>query len=330
MSEINKYAFGEPNSVLGQSSITTKDDEMLIDYKKQLEIISNIRNGKIKEALKLDIPELDEYFRFKTSNFNIVLGHANVGKTTVVLYLMLCYSLKHDMKWLICSTENDSYSLIRKLIEFLDETPINLVSEANFKTHSEFINRNFKFVDNSVMYDYQSAIELFKNVKKDFNYNGVLLDPYNALTKNQDLMKSLGGHEYDYLACTEMRMFCKESKITLWLNTHANTSALRMTHSVDHEFHRHAVPPNASDVEGGGKFVNRADDFIVIHRYLGHETLYTTTMIHVRKVKEIETGGRTTSIDNPIRLVALQNNVGFSMNGKSILRTIKESQLNFL
>jgi len=104
---------------------------MLINYKDQLDIIRNIRSGKLKEGLKLDIPELDEYIRFKTSNFNIVLGHANVGKTTSIIYLMLCYSLKHSLKWLVCSTENDSYSLIRKLVEFLDETPINLVSESN-------------------------------------------------------------------------------------------------------------------------------------------------------------------------------------------------------
>jgi hypothetical protein len=86
----------------------------------------------------------------------------------------------------------------------------------------------------------------------------------------------------------------------------------------------------ASDVEGGGKFVNRADDFIVVHRLTLHPQLYTTTMLHIRKIKEIETGGRPTSIDNPIEIVALQNNVGFSIEGKSILRTIKESQLNFL
>ena len=303
---------------------------MLVNYKKQLGIISDIRSGKIKEGLKLDIPELDEYIRYKSSNFNIVLGHANVGKTTSILYLMLCYSIKHDLKWLICSTENDSYSLIRKLIEFLDETPINLVSESNYKTHSEFIDKNFKFVDNSIMYDYKTALTMFTKVKKDFNYDGILLDPYNALTKNFELMKSLGGHEYDYQACTEMRMFCKENKVTMWLNTHAGTGALRMVHRYEHEFAGHPLPPMASDVEGGGKFVNRADDFIVIHRYTLHPTLYTTTMIHIRKVKEIETGGRPTSIDNPIKIVALQNAVGFSLNGKSILRTIKESQLTFL
>jgi hypothetical protein len=303
---------------------------MLIDYNKQLDILKQIRSGKMKEGLKLDIPELDEYLRFKTSNFNIVLGHANVGKTTSILYLMLCYSVKHDLKWLICSTENDSYSLIRKLVEFLDETPINLVSTSNFIEHTNFINTHFKFVDNATMYDYMSALVMFKEVKKEFNFNGILLDPYNALTKDHELMKNLGGHEYDYQACTEMRMFCKENKVTMWLNTHANTNALRMVHRNEHEFAGHPLPPMASDVEGGGKFVNRADDFIVIHRYTLHPQLYTTTMIHVRKIKEIETGGRPTSIDNPIRIVALTNNVGFSINGKSILRTIKESQLRYL
>ena len=62
---------------------------MLIDYNKQLEILRQIRSGKLKEGLKLDIPQLDEYIRFKTSNFNIVLGHANVGKTTSILYLII-------------------------------------------------------------------------------------------------------------------------------------------------------------------------------------------------------------------------------------------------
>ena len=46
------------------------------------------------------------------------------------------------------------------------------------------------------------------------------------------------------------------------------------------------------------------------------------SMIHVRKVKETETGGRPTSIDDPIKLRALVNNVGFSINGVSVLKKI--------
>jgi hypothetical protein len=303
---------------------------MLIDYKHQLSILKDIRSGKLKEGYRLGIPEIDNYIRFKPSNFNIILGHANVGKTTSILYLMLAYSLKHGKKWLICSTENDSYSLIRKLVEFLDETPINLVSDSNFKTHTDFINQHFKFVDNAVMYTYITAIEMFGKVKKEFNFDGILLDPYNSLAKEPEMMKNLGGHEYDYQACTELRMFCKENKVSIWLNTHANTTALRMLYNLQHPFAGYPQPPMANDVEGGGKFVNRADDFIVIHRLVGHSTIWNQTMIHVRKIKEVETGGIPTPYDDPIILTAMYNNVGFALNGKSILQTIKESQLNFL
>jgi hypothetical protein len=243
---------------------------------------------------------------------------------------MLAYSLKHGKKWLICSTENDSYSLIRKLVEFLDETPINLVSDSNFKTHTDFINQHFKFVDNAVMYTYITAIEMFGKVKKEFNFDGILLDPYNSLAKEPEMMKNLGGHEYDYQACTELRMFCKENKVSIWLNTHANTTALRMLYNQQHPFAGFPQPPMANDVEGGGKFVNRADDFIVIHRLVGHSTIWNQTMIHIRKIKEVETGGIPTPYDDPIILTAMYNNVGFALNGKSILQTIKESQLNFL
>ena len=303
---------------------------MLIDYNKELNILKQIRTGKIKQGYALGIPEIDKYIVFKPSNFNIILGHANVGKTTSILYLMLAYSLKHGKKWLICSTENDSYSLIRKLIEFLDETPINLVSDANFKTHTDFINDHFRFLDNSIMYTYISAIEIFGQIKKEFNYDGILLDPYNSLAKDPVMMKNLGGHEYDYQACTELRMFCKENKVSIWLNTHANTTALRTKYNMTHPFAGFPEPPMANDVEGGGKFVNRADDFIVVHRLVGHADYWNRTMIHIRKVKEVETGGKPTKYEEPIELTAMVNNVGFALNGKSILQTIKESQLNFL
>ena len=43
------------------------------------------------------------------------------GKTTIVLYLMLAYSIKHKIKWLVFSSENEAYSIIRKLVEYLEE-----------------------------------------------------------------------------------------------------------------------------------------------------------------------------------------------------------------
>lgn len=295
---------------------------MLINYEKVTAHLQDIRTGKIKEGLTLGVPEIDDYFRFKPSSFNIILGHSNTGKTTIVLYLMLAYAIKHQIKWLVFSSENEAYSIVRKLIEFLEERPIQDVPQKQFEKHSKFIYTHFKIIDSTKLYTYRELLDLCKVVKDAWNYQGLLIDPYNSLIKERKLITSVGGHEYDYQATTELRIFAKKNKITIWVNTHANTSALRMVHRIDHEYAGHPIPPNAADVEGGGKFVNRADDFLVVHRYIQHPTEFMYSLLHVRKVKEVETGGRPTSIDEPIRLKALRNNVGFSINKISILKKI--------
>lgn len=292
---------------------------MLVDYNKEIDHLKKIRKGEIKEGLRIGIPELDEYFRFKPSNFNVILGHANVGKTTVALYLMLVQSQKHDIRWLVFSSENETHSLIRKLVEFLTAKPINRVTDEEFNKHTEWVNGRFKFIDGGKLYTYRDLLELSKAIKKAWNYQGLFIDPYNSLIKDRKQMEGINGHDYDYEATTEMRLFCKENQVTIWLNTHANTQALRWKHPIGHQYVGHPIPPLASDVEGGGKFVNRADDFIVIHRYTQHASDWMESHIHVRKVKETDSGGRPTPMDNPIRLRSLPNNVGFQVMGKNIL-----------
>lgn len=298
---------------------------MIIEYDKIKDKLKDIRSGKIKEGEKINIDEIDEYLRFKEGNFNVILGHANVGKTTVILYLMLVYAKRLGKRWLIFSSENEPHSLFRKLIEFLEQEPINRIQDTDFDNHMEFINEHFKIIDSSSLYTYRRLIELSKAVKDAWDYHGLLIDPYNSLIKDPELSKSIGGHEYDYQATTEIRLFAKKNNVTVWLNTHANTNALRIKHPLGHEYVGHPIPPLASDVEGGGKFVNRADDFLVIHRYIQHPTEWMINHIHIRKVKEIETGGRPTPMDEPIKLRSLIGNVGFEINGQKILnKPLKE------
>jgi len=299
---------------------------MLINYEKVTAHLDKIRNGEIKEGLTLGFPEIDEYFRYKRSDFSVILGHANTGKTTIVLFLMLAYSVKHDLKWLIFSSENEAYSIIRKLVEFLEEKTIEEIDAKTFKKHNEFISSHFKIIDTSKMYTYRELLDLCSSVKQAWHYDGLLIDPYNSLIKDAKLITSVGGHEYDYQATTELRIFAKKNGVSVWLTTHANTAAQRWTHRVDHPYAGYPMPPNAADVEGGGKFVNRSDSFVCCHRYISHPTEFMYTMLHVRKIKEVESGGRPTSFDDPIRLRALRNNVGFSIDGVSIIKKIIEKE----
>ena len=293
---------------------------MLIDFEKTVSTLRDVKSGKIKEGLKLGIDQIDEYLRFKPTNFNVILGHANVGKTSVILYLMLMYTIKHGLKWVVYSSENEAHSILRKMVEYMEQKPINKISEEAFNSRLKFIYDHFKIIDNEKMYTYVELLELCTAIKNAWHYDGLLIDPYNSLSKDQKILKGLGGHEYDYQATTEMRIFCKKHRVSIWLNTHANTTALRMVHRIEHQYGGHPIPPMASDVEGGGKFVNRADDFIVIHRYTQHPTDFMITNIHVRKVKEIETGGRPTPMEMPIKMRSIINNVGFSIDGMNLIQ----------
>jgi len=305
---------------------------MLIDYNKELEHLDKIRKGEIKEGYKLGIPAIDEYFRFKKGNFNVILGQANVGKTSMALYLMLLYSLRHDIKWVVFSSENEPYSIIRKLIEYLLAEPINKLTDESYQYGIKVIKIFFKFISPEKLYTYKDLIRLGEAYKAAWDYQGILIDPYNSLIKDNEMSKNIDGHSYDYQAMTELRQFCKRNDISMWLNVHAVTSAIRIKHPLGHEFAGYPTPPSSGDVEGGAKFVNRSDSFLIVHRYKSHPSLWNETQMIISKIKETESGGRPTPLDEPIKLKSMINNVGFEIDGQNILETVLQNkkEQNFL
>lgn len=240
---------------------------------------------------------------------------------------MFLYTLKHNIKWLIFSSENAPHSLYKKLIEFDTGLPLNKIPEDEVRKRLIKLSMNFQLIDPSDLYTYKTLLSEAKEIKKKFNYDGFLVDPYNSLVTDVGAAK-LGKHEYDYLATTEFRQFCTENDCALWLNTHANTEALRKQHSASHPYAGHPIPPMASDVEGGGKFINRANDFLVIHRYLAHPTDWMYSNIHIKKIKDIDTGGKPTMMDEPIKLRSVKNNVGYEIEGRNLVQHIKQSLTN--
>jgi hypothetical protein len=68
-----------------------------------------------------------------------------------------------------------------------------------------------------------------------------------------------------------------------------------------------------SDVEGGAKFPNKADDSIVIHRQISSklEGRKYVSEIHVRKVRNQEFGGEPTPFDEPVKIRFRINRTGF-------------------
>ena len=302
---------------------------MLINFDKHLKKLNDIRAGKVNEGLRLGVDRLDNHFRLVYGNLNFILGHANTGKTHLVFYLMFLYSLKHNVRWLVFSSENEPYALIRKLIEFAEGKPINQIEKDDFEKQYDWVFNHFKFVDSEKAYTYKDLLELATAVKKAWDYQGFLIDPLNSLKKN--IPKNSNSYEYSYESLTDIRIFCKQHNITTWICVHAVTEALRKKHPQGHYYANQPIPPMASDSEMGGMSMNRADDFLIVHRYIYHETDWIYSNLYSAKVKNQELGYKPTPIDDPVKFRSVLNNVGFEIDGKNLVtyNTKEQTDLPF-
>lgn len=227
---------------------------MIADISKIKNKLYDVKYDRIEQGKGLDIPEVDEFLRFKKGAFNVCVGHANTGKTTVILYLMTAYAMKHNLKWLIFSSENSDYSIARKILEFRTGTPIQQIPDAVIEKEMNWVNDHFKIMAVDKLYSARTLMQEAKLILDAWKYDGLMIDPYNSLTKDPQLLRSVGGHEYDYQIASEMRLFCKNNNVSMWLNAHAVTEALRRKHPSGHEFEGLPQPCSMADVEGGGKW----------------------------------------------------------------------------
>jgi hypothetical protein len=290
---------------------------MIVNHRDQDEFLELLRTNRVPLGLAIGC-DLDNHLRFKKGSFNIILGHANVGKTYWLLFYLLCLSAKHDHKHLIYSAENTVNGIKRNLLELYVGKKVNQFTTKEMDDAKLFIENHFDFIDTQKAL----TIELFmQEVQKAGRYDTLMIDPHNSFLRP----KGSNAHDYDYEMATKLRLFCKQTKTSIYLCIHAATEALRKTHR-DGEFEGHPMPPSMADAEGGGKWGNRADDFLVIHRYVADKFNWMYTHIHVKKVKETETGGSPTLMGEPV-LFKLEGGSGFSCNGKNPLHDSKQSEI---
>jgi len=273
----------------GDMSFISSDDE---DFR----WIDDYANGRIPVGLDTGDVELDNFFRYK-KEFTIMNGHSNVGKTTMALYLMVNASIRHEWKWVVYSSENRTASLKMSLIQFALNKPVSSMNHMERKRAYEWVGDHFTVISNKQVYSYSDIIVFLEKIMKQQEVDAVFIDPYNSL-KLDMANSSIGVHDYHYEAASEFLTFSTANNVAVWLNMHAVTEAQRRKGDDGLP-----VAPYAEDTEGGGKFVNRADCFITIHRKVQHPIPADRkiTELHVRKVRDVETGGEPTPLESPIK-----------------------------
>ena len=284
----------------GDMSFISSDDE---DFR----WIDDYSQGKIEVGLDTGDPKLDEYFRYK-KEFVIVNGHSNVGKTTTMLYLITNSAIRHGWKWVLYSSENRTASVKMSLMQFAMDKKVADMTYGERKQAYKWVQEHFTIINNNQIYSYSDIILFMEKVMRQQPVDAIFVDPYNSLRLDMK-NSSIGVHDYHYEAASEFLTFSKANNVAVWLNMHAVTEAQRRKGPDGLP-----VAPYAEDTEGGGKFVNRADCFMTIHRKVQamDPEIRKMSEIHVRKVREVETGGAPTPLEDPYCIQMNLSHTGFN------------------
>jgi len=274
--------------------------------------VDDVRAGNLKMGLTTACPSLDEHFLFKEAFFLMTNGVDNTGKSVFTWYLHLVAAMYHGWKGIIFSSENTIGAFMRKMIQFYWGKPLSgnfAMSDSEYMIARNFIKEHFKIIKaQEDLFNYKDIINMVKKARKKYpELNYGMIDPYNSLKIDLSGFSKLNTHEYHYEALSELKAYGQQTKFGWVINHHAVTAAAR---AKDGE-KKYPLAPNKADTEGGQKVANKADDFITIHRITQHPTDWMVTEVHVRKIKDTETGGRPTSIDTPVKFEMYKGGCAF-------------------
>jgi hypothetical protein len=274
--------------------------------------IQSVIDGTLKQGLTTGSPTLDQHFRFKEASFLMVNGIDNVGKTKFLWWLELVAAMYHDWKFLIFSSENSIGSCMRALIQYYWGKPLTgkvRLNDTEIAEAKKFIESHFKIIKaQEDLFNYKDIINMTKKARDKYpDLKCCMVDPYNSLKIDLSGFSKLSTHEYHYEALSEMKAYGQQTNFGWIINHHAVTAAAR---AKDGE-KKYPLAPNKADTEGGQKVANKADDFLTIHRVTQHPTDWMVTEVHVRKIKDTETGGKPTPLEQPVKFEMYSQGCGF-------------------
>lgn len=276
-----------------KDEVDFQSEEALLSFlataEETAQYIFDFRDGKIEIGKPWGIPDLDEHFPYKQGTFNAFNGFPNVGKSTILYYLVTLSTVTLNLRWVIYSTEANHLNLGRRLVEFRFGKPTKEMSNEEIAEGVNWLDEHFLIIKEDNYWTYLDLITAAEAALKYKRFDCLLIDPYNSLKKDSKQYRMFGGYEYNYVVASFLRHFCKKYNISIFLNLHPQTESARVKPDKEGK----VPPPEMADSEGGGVWGNRIDNFGTFHRDL-QSSEWMFTQILIRKIKEYETGGKPT------------------------------------
>lgn len=278
----------------------------LPDVEEDDKYLEAVRSGTLAMGLTTGSPALDQYFLLKRGTFNVVIGDSNIGKTSSILHEKVCSAVVHGWKSVIIPMEDPTGKIKKKIMEFYMLKKLPDMDKGELDEARNFLEEMFIVLKGrgGDIQTIPQALNILYKIMDKHEIDDVMIDPYSAFDK--DLKGGVSEHNYDYRIAGDIINFCTRTDTCVTLNSHTGTNS-RRTRTKDDE--GYLTAPFMADVEGGGKWTNRADRVVIQHRKVDHKdpAIRTCMEFVLAKERDLETGGWLHDRDNPTRFFLQPN-----------------------
>lgn len=247
------------------------------------EDIWNLYNGKSQKRYYCGFSSIDPYFKIIKPSFNLFTGTPNSGKSSLTFEIALRTAREHGFKFLIFSPESSLAVNLKRLVEKYCQKPFDIMfhnraDETEVLEAIEFIHDHFLFLDmeqESPSIDW--ILEKARLVHKEFEIDGLVIDPYNEINNERD--NGLREDEHISSLISKIKRFNRETHTFTFLVAHP-TKQIR---SADGTFKVNSL----FDVSGSANWNNKCDCGIIVTRDYESQT----TNVRIAKIREIDVQG---------------------------------------
>lgn len=260
--------------------------------------VDHVYTNGYNKGLSTGMPWLDNHYTFRKGELDVITGFANIGKTTAIFYMMMTASVRYDWKWVCYCPENEPVGeMMIDLAEMFigmtaDKTKSTRMDKSVLDAAIDWVMDHFKVLSFPRTPTIYEVLDVFQREIDKGGIDGCYVDPMNDLATDSSMSK----YDYYYKVLSDIRRFKQSNFVKFILVTHAVTKAAR-----NKDENGNIPAPSHYDVEMGGMFANRTDNFLVIHRNPGSEQ-WDETQVHVRKIKFQKLVGVPTQDEEPVIL----------------------------
>lgn len=247
------------------------------------DMLANFRKG-VQLAPTTRFGEMDDYFRWKKGDINLITGYANAGKSFFILQLMLTKSIYDGWKWAIFSPENyPANDFYDDLVEMVVGKWLDKMTEQEYTDACHFLNDHIFYVYPENEHDLNSIHEKFRHLILKKGIDGVLIDPFNQLDKTQKAYER--DDQYLSVVLKEIKRFALLNAVSYNIIAHPKNPSYKDDKSLP--------VADMYDLHGGSMWGNKADQILSYYRPNFHLNKNDPAVdIYIQKVKRKRTGGK--------------------------------------